>query len=68
MIDQYPRKNVADPAGSNPQPPDHQLDAHLAEPLRATFFFCVCVCVCVCVYVCVFYKGCGGQHVWFIEK
>ena len=23
-----PRKNVADPAGSNPQPPDHQSDAH----------------------------------------
>ena len=26
--DQSPRKNVADPAGMNPQPPDHQSDVH----------------------------------------
>ena len=25
---QFPRKNVADPAGVNLQPPDHQSDAH----------------------------------------
>ena len=29
-----PRTNVADPAGSNPHPPDHQSDGHPNEPLR----------------------------------
>ena len=29
-----PRKNVTDPAGSNPQPPNHLLDAHPTEPPR----------------------------------
>ena len=28
------RKNVADSEGSNPQPPDHQSDAHPTEPPR----------------------------------
>ena len=27
-----PRKNVADPVGSNLQPPDRQSDTHLTEP------------------------------------
>ena len=31
-----PRKNVADPAGVEPQPPDHQSDAHPTEPPRPT--------------------------------
>ena len=41
--DQSLRKNVADPAGSNPQPPDHQSDAHPTAPPRPAcacdFFF-----------------------------
>ena len=32
--DQSPRKNVASPAGSNPQPPDYQWDPHPTEPPR----------------------------------
>ena len=30
-----PQKNVADPARSNPQPPDHGLELHPTEPLRS---------------------------------
>ena len=29
--DQSPQKNVVDPAGAKPQPPDHQSDAHPTE-------------------------------------
>ena len=29
-----PRKNVVDPAGSDPQPPDHQSEEQPTEPLR----------------------------------
>ena len=34
IYDQSPRKNVTNPAGSNPQPTDHQSDAHPTEPPR----------------------------------
>ena len=32
--DQYSQKIVADPAGFEPAPPDHQSDAYPTDPLR----------------------------------
>ena len=70
--------NVADLAGSNLQPPDHQLDAHPTEPLRPAVRHSgdsnvtvnmhirlatrVCMCVSVCVCVCVCVCMCVCVH------